>query len=69
MAAILAVATMKEQLKLNNTSSTEIKPCITITPSRLSPNLNTENSNNSNSGTWKFYLTRNFYFCAYIKIF
>ena len=50
MAAILAVASMKEQLKLNNSNSLEVSPSVTITPSRLSPNLNTENSNNSNSG-------------------
>ena len=51
MAAILAMASMKEQLKLNNSSSSaEVSPSVTITPSRLSPNLNAENSNNSNSG-------------------
>lgn len=52
MAEILALANLKEQLKLNNNSSAEMNPCVTITPSRLSPNLNTENSNNSNSGNF-----------------
>lgn len=56
MAEILALANLKEQLKLNSTSGTDLSPCVTITPSRLSPSLNAENSNNSNSGICQIFL-------------
>ncbi|XP_065221006.1 zinc finger protein castor homolog 1-like isoform X2 [Planococcus citri] len=48
VAAILALSSMKDQQPKTN-SMNDGKPCVTITPSRLSPSLHTENSNNSNS--------------------
>ncbi|KAK7576560.1 hypothetical protein V9T40_012846 [Parthenolecanium corni] len=53
MATILAMATMKEKLNSNNAAGAEIKPSVTITPSRLSPSLSSENGNSMNSSKCK----------------